>query len=143
MENKEFFKLVGSEDDNDLSMIFDEPFAPTEVMKEFISLDKEYKELKKKHESLRKSVIEEFDNNPEKTYKGITKSVSQRIDFKHLEFYNWVSETFPEFLEELKDKRIDYDKFESLEARGEIQYEELPDHVYTITEITRITVKKG
>ena len=142
MENKEYFKLVGSEDEEDLSMIFDEPFTPTEIMQEFMALDKEYKELKKRHESLRKSVIEEFDKNPGKTYKGITKSVSQRIDFKHLEFYNWVSETFPEYLEELKDRRIDYDKFESLEARGEIEYDELPEHLYKMTEITRITVKK-
>lgn len=142
MSEKEYLKMLGVGSEQDLAMITDEPLPPTETMEKYIKLDKEFKELEKQHKALRKLVIEDFEKFPGRNFKGITKNESQRIDFKHLEFYNWVAEKFPEYLEELKDMKIDYDKFESLEARGDIEYDELPEHVYKVVNITRITVKK-
>lgn len=139
--DREYLKMLGA-GDTQVSDMLGEPLPPTETMKKYMELDATYKDLEKQHKALRKEVIEEFSSNPGKVFEGINKSVSQRIDFQHLEFYNWVAETFPEHLEELKDSRIDYDAFESLEARGVIEYDELPEHVYRILDITRITVKR-
>jgi hypothetical protein len=66
----------------------------------------------------------------------------EKVDFVYPEFYNWVGENFPDKLDEVRKKEIDEEEFGRLYALGEIKYEELPEDLFNLKKIDRITVRK-
>lgn len=115
---------------------------PTESMKAYIDIDRQIKALDAQKKKLRPGVLKEFKDNPDILFEGITMSKVEKIDFIYPNFYNWVKENFPEHLQAVTKKQIDEEEFGKLHALGEIEYEEIPEDLYSYKEEFRITVRK-
>ena len=113
----------------------------TSAMYSYRNIVKEFKKMEKIKEDQRKVVLAELKDDPFAEYEGLVYNVQTRTDFKHKAFFDWVAKTWPDKLESLREDKIDYAKFETAFARGEIEYDELPEEVFTTKDIDVITVK--
>jgi len=101
----------------------------TKDMQEYTAIDAEIKKLLKRKQELRESVIKDLLRDPE-GFEGLNISKKQIVSWLDDEFYNWVREEFPEYVENVTKKTIDYEKFEDLVKQGKIVYNGIPAHVY-------------
>jgi hypothetical protein len=107
------------------------------VVTNYIDACRAYNQADALKKKLRPEVLSLIKEEP---IPEIELSTRQKIVFNDDEFYAWVSKEFPDQLEELTTKTINYVKFEELYASGKIVYESLPENIYTykIEEVLRI-----
>lgn len=115
----------------------------TKAMAEYVSITKEIKALEVKQKALKKEAVQEFKENPDIDFKGLSLSSYDQIKFVQTEFFNWVKNNFPEHLEACRKDEIDEEKFETLVAQRKIVYDELPQELYTITPIVKLNIPRG
>lgn len=114
----------------------------TEAMQSYAALDKKLKELELEKKVWRVQVLQEFKDNPDTKYNGMTFTESEKITFNDDMFFAWVAREFPDQVENCKADRIDYEKFEGLYSAGKIKYDSIPKEVYNTTEVLTLRVTK-
>ncbi len=77
------------------------------------------------------------------SYDGIKVGSSKRRNIDKEQFFLWVSRTWPEKVDSLKIDEIDPLKFEAAYALGEIDYESIPEDVYTTTIVESVYISKN
>lgn len=102
---------------------------PNELMKEYLEIDADIKLLTKRKETLRKTIIPQLE---EDEWEGLKLTKKKIILWNDDAFLEWVKQEFPDYIDKVTKQVLDYEKFESYVASGEINYEELPEHVYRI-----------
>lgn len=116
----------------------------TPAMREYVRLDAEIEKLEAEKETIRESVLKEFQDNPDTKFKGITHSVAQKVHIYKDKFFEWVKENWPDKLDRCRADIIDEEKFTKLHLSGEIEYDEIPPEVYSYKQVDtiRITSKR-
>ena len=115
---------------------------PNELIQQYINADRLEKESILTKKSIKPKIVEELKDDPKGT-RGISYQSKTLTKINHENFYLWVKQTYPERLLSLLEDKIDYEKFETAYAKGEIFYDEIPENCYTIETQDVITVTKG
>lgn len=113
-----------------------------EIFKKYKELSKLEKESKASKEKLREDILAEFKRTGEFKLHGIVFREDTKIDTNHEAFYNWVAKTFPDHLDKMTAKMIDYEKFSMLSVQGVIDYDEIPKECYTSKKQPVLTMEK-
>ena len=117
-----------------------EPKAePTPEMTRFMEFDSMIKEGEAGKAELKPIVVSQLNVGE---FEGIKVGSSKRRNIDEEKFFNWVSQTWPEKTDSLKIDRIDPLKFEAAYALGEIDYESIPEEVYTTTVVESIYISR-
>lgn len=119
----------------------DKKAPPTEEMLLYIEADKAEKEASAIKERLRPVILQQHKESGLK-YQDITYRTQVTNPIDEEKFFNWVKKTWPDKVESLKQDRICPLKFKKAFLKGEIDYDHLPEYIYTerITDV--ITVKR-
>ena len=119
----------------------DKKQKPTIEMVEYLLAAEVEAEAKAKKEGLRPIVLEQFKEHGNK-FTGIGYSIAKSYPIDEIEFYNWVRDNWPNLVSVLCKDLIDPEKFERAVAMRLIDYDHLPDNIYTYKENERISRKK-
>ena len=98
-------------------------------METYLEIDNKIKELTEQKNEIRKKIIPQLD---EEEYEGLKLTKKRVITWDDENFLAWVKKDFPEFIDKVTRQLIDYEKFETYVASGEINYDELPEYVYKV-----------
>lgn len=113
----------------------------TQAAKDFKKLKVKKKALEAKEEDLKRQLHEQYRNLGHQ-FGGINFVNTTSRTYDKIKFFDWVATLVPaETLEELTIRTIDEEKFNKLEKKGIIQYDELPSEVYTKKEGLRIDIE--
>lgn len=110
----------------------------TPEMARYIELDAQEKAIKDEKEKLRAVVIKQFGTGD--TYEGMSWTSRKDIRMKKKEFFDWVLQTWPHLINDLRVDEIDVEKFERANAFGQIDYSEIPEHTYSYATIDVISI---
>lgn len=102
---------------------------PNQEMESYLRIDSMIKELTKEKEKIRKTIIPQLE---EDEWEGLKLTKKKIILWNDDAFLEWVKQEFPDYVDKVTKQVLDYEKFESYVASGEINYEELPESVYRI-----------
>lgn len=116
---------------------------PTEAMREFAKLHGEVKKIEERMNELRSIILQQKERLGH-NFQLLNISHIKGKKFSGSGFYNWVATLVDEkTLEEITVKTIDDKKFIKLEAKGVIQYDDIPKECYTDTEQWRISLARS
>jgi hypothetical protein len=113
---------------------------PTEEMILYMEYDSMYKRAEAGKTEIKPIVISQLNVGE---FEGIKLGSSKRRNIDKEKFYLWVSATWPDKVDSLKIDEIDPLKFEAAYALGEIDYESIPEDVYTTTIVESVYIQSN
>ena len=113
---------------------------PTKEMQEYIEIDTQLKELEARKEGLRTVVLSQMEAGEK--FEGISCSERKIYPIDEEKFFLWVREQWPDKVGSLLKDLIDPIKFERAYALGEIDYDRLPEEIYTEKSYKVINIRK-
>lgn len=98
-------------------------------MQTYLEVDSKIKELTEQKNEIRQRIIPLLEDEE---YEGLKLTKKRVISWNDDSFLKWVQKDFPHYVDKVTRSVLDYEKFESYVASGEITYEELPESVYKV-----------
>lgn len=101
----------------------------TDLMDEYLDIDERIKYLTQRKKEIREQVIKDLLKSE---YEGLVVSKKEVVTWNDDLFYKWVCDKFPQVVDSVTKRTIDYSLFEKLVMEGKIVYDDIPSEVYKV-----------